>query len=287
MKLLASLADNPDYLRGWWYATTVIGESNGVSLSHQPSARAAHSELVEAWNGRAMALDDLGHSAAAAGAYLKVAELDPIMARATLDAIRLLCQDGQLDQARAIAERLTVERPDLSVSHLHLGTVCAMQGDLQQAVVAYRKSLDLYPASPDCRANLAQALLLSGDALAAVDELRTDHRLAPEHDAVARQFVWVLAAHPDAMVRAPAEAVQVAETAMADSHRADDARWLDVHSVALAAQGDYSAAQATAVRGELAARRLGAIELANAIAHRRQLFESRQSFIDATLKPAE
>jgi predicted Zn-dependent protease len=127
------------------------------------------------------------------------------------------------------------------------------------------------------------ALLHTGQAAQAVTEFRQALALAPHNDGVARQYAWVLATHPEAAVRAPAEALAVAKR-FADTTDPDP-RWLDVLAAAQAAAGDFDAAVRTAEQAEVAAKNTGAVGLSQDIARRRAVYATRQGFVDLALRP--
>lgn len=91
----------------------------------------------------------------------------------------------------------------------------------------------------------ADALRDLGDAAAAVSAYKDTLRQSPKTFAAAEHLAWILATHPDASLRSPAEAVILAGRLCKFSERKNPA-WLDLLAAAQAAAGDFPDAVATA-----------------------------------------
>ena len=82
-------------------------------------------------------------------------------------------------------------------------------------------------------------LAVQGNGREAIAQFRVAVEAAPDWPELMSDLAWILAAHPDASLRAPQEAVQLAQRAVRPAH---DPRILDVLSVAWAAVGRFDEA---------------------------------------------
>lgn len=101
----------------------------------------------------------------------------------------LLSQMAQKDysQALALAERMLVlDATSDSICDLQ-GQALMGLGDAEQAVLAYRRAIELLPTNGVYRIHLAQALLAKGDGCEALREAELAQRLSPIMDEVIRE----------------------------------------------------------------------------------------------------
>jgi tetratricopeptide (TPR) repeat protein len=168
--------------------------------------------------------------------------------------------------------------PDYANARNNLGLALRTAGMLTEAVEQFEQAARLRPYDPIPQRNWAQVLAMQGKARDAVGRFQLALQAAPEASAVLGDLAWLLAAHPHSDIRAPEEALRLAERAAMMSGR-QDPRILDVLSVAYAASQEFEQA-ASAARSalELAARR-GNTRLAQDISERLRLFESRRPYI--------
>jgi tetratricopeptide (TPR) repeat protein len=71
--------------------------------------------------------------------------------------------------------------PDNPRGHYNAGTILRGRGRTEEAIAAYRRSLELDPAEPKAHYNLANALRQAGDAEAALAHYESALELAPDH----------------------------------------------------------------------------------------------------------
>ena len=97
--------------------------------------------------------------AGALAAYSKACELDPALVLAHLGRARCLVKQGQWVPAReAFAAVLRLDAGNYS-AWLEAGHLCRQQGELQQAVGAYRRAIVVQPERHEAHMGLARALL--------------------------------------------------------------------------------------------------------------------------------
>ena len=99
------------------------------------------------------------------------------------------------------------------------------------------------------------------------------------------ELAWILATHPDPVIREPAEAVRLGERAAALSRRGDPVV-LDVLAAAYAAAGQFDLAVRTAQNALALASVAGATELEQLIRQRLALYGSSQPYrVPAEVRP--
>jgi Flp pilus assembly protein TadD len=251
----------------------------------------------------------LGRAAVAVQHFRATAERKPESASAHYNLGTALTSAGLFDDAVASYERALQLRPRYGRALSNLGDSLAALGRADEAIRRYEAAVAAEPSLPEARNNLGAALWRKGELLRAERELNEAIRLRPDyaeayfnlgHAAVrdrrladaAGHFrkaaalkddwvvalttaAWVLSTAGDGTVRAPAEAVPLAERAARLTNRRD-ARALDVLAVAYASAGRFDDAVATARE----AQELADPALARDIAARLAMFERREAFID-------
>ncbi len=249
----------------------------------------------------------LGRAAEAVGHFRATAAQRPQSAAAHYNLGTALTSAGLLDDAVASYERALALRPDYAVALSNLGDTLAALGRTTEAERRYEQAVAAAPDLPEARNNLGAALWRRGELARAEQELRRALALRPDYaqayfnlghvalrrdgtGAAAAHFrravqlqpewpaalvaaAWLLATAPEPDVRAPGEAVALAERAVAVTGRTDP-RALDTLAVAYASAGRFDQAVATA-RAALA---LAAGSLAPDIAARLSLFERREVY---------
>jgi tetratricopeptide (TPR) repeat protein len=76
-------------------------------------------------------------------------------------------RNARLAQAARLCKEATVAAPELATTWFRLGQVERQRGHLDAAIAAYRHAVELAPEQPEPQQNLAAALLLAGDIVAA------------------------------------------------------------------------------------------------------------------------
>lgn len=239
-----------------------------VSAERQPDHAPAHYNLGTALT-QAGLFDD------AVVSYERALELRPDYARALSNLADTLVTMGRSAEAIARYEASIAVEPSLAEPHNNLGAALWRRGDLDRAERELRQALQLRPQYAEALFNLGHVAVRRGDIARAARNFRLAAAAGPDWPLALTTAAWVLSTAADAAVRMPAEAVGLAERAVALTGRTD-ARALDALAVAYAADGRFEDAATTAREA------LGRASppLLGEIAVRLSLFERRQMFVD-------
>ncbi len=156
----------------------------------------------------------------------------------------LLARQGRDDEAIAQYHEALLLDPEYVRAHDNLGVVLARRGRLDEAIAQLRKALALDSDLPEAHRVLAIALGQKGNHREALKHYREAIRLRPDDPGSLNNLAWILATHPDSMVRNGPEAVELAERACAllDRREID---LLDTLAAAYAEAGRFSEAIVT------------------------------------------
>ena len=229
---------------------------------------------------RAYRLAKKGRLAEAIAEWKKALALDPEDASAHNNLGALLLRQGDRAGAAAHLERALAVRADLPDAHSNLGLLLMAEGKLGAAVTHLRQSLELKPNSVETRVNLGGALLMRGEYAEAVEQLREALRLDPERAPVLDNLAWILATCPEPRVRDGADAVKLAERAVAVSP-AGDIVALDTLGAAYAEAGRFPEALKTARHAAALATQSNDDARATDIKSRIALYESGRPYHEA------
>jgi tetratricopeptide (TPR) repeat protein len=133
--------------------------------------------------------------------------------------------------------------PAYAPAHNALGNVFYRGRQVDEAIREYRIAVRNDETLVLAHCSLARALTETNRPAEAVDEYRAALRVDADSLPCSINFAWLLGAHRDAAIRRPAEAVRLAEHAVALTGRAS-ADALDVLAAAYAAAGRFDAAVA-------------------------------------------
>ncbi len=134
-------------------------------------------------------------------AYLKAIEVDPALAQAHTGLAFVhargfnrgwtsLNRDEALREARRHAQLALDLAPNDWASHNAMGHVLIQEGEIEAAIVRYREAIRLNPSTAIARANLAEAMLFTGQVPESIDVMHEAMRLDPHHP---DWFKWDLA----------------------------------------------------------------------------------------------
>jgi tetratricopeptide (TPR) repeat protein len=189
----------------------------------------------------------------------------------------LLAAQGQPAEAVEHYQAALKTTPGVSAIHYHLGRAFAALRDWPAATAAFRRAVELEPASPLPHAALAWVLHHQGQGAGFEEERRRTLQLDPQWPQSAARHAWTLATHPDARVRNGPWALALAEQAVQLSEEKDP-HLLDVLAAALAEVGDYTRAVTIAQHGQALANRLRQPGLAKEIEGRLRTYEKKTPF---------
>jgi tetratricopeptide (TPR) repeat protein len=153
----------------------------------------------------------------------------------------LLGSEKQLEEAtRRVAALVEAQADSAAVLDL-AGNTYLRLGATSSAVEVLRRAVELDETNPSYRFNLATALQAAGDASAAIKAYELVLAKQPEMVGAANNLAWILACHPDARLRSPARARELAELACRKTSYQEPS-YLDTLAVAAAASGDFDTA---------------------------------------------
>ena len=167
--------------------------------------------------------------------------------------------------------------PSYAPAHNALANVLYRSRRIDEAIAEYRTALRSDNTLVTAHCSLARALIETNRPIDAIDEYRTSLTVDAESIPCLVNFAWLLAAHRDPAIRRPAEAIRLADRAVALTNRAN-ADALDVLAAGYAADGRFDEAVAAATEALQIANRTNA-RLAEDIRARIDLYRRRTAFV--------
>ena len=169
-----------------------------------------------------------GRAADAIVQFETAVRLEPGTAHTHYDLGTTLLNLRRLDEAAGHFDRALRLKPDFSEAHNNRGAVHALQGKIDEAIASYAEALRLNASNAEARDNLAAALATRASVLARRDQIdeaiahyRRALQLNPDLPAPLVDLAWILATSDRRDVRAPDEAVRLAERAARLTHDQD------------------------------------------------------------------
>jgi tetratricopeptide (TPR) repeat protein len=174
-------------------------------------------------------------------------ELDPSFAMAHNDRGVTLKALGREEEALDAYQRAIDADPSLAAAYNNIGSLFGARRQIDEALRNFRRAVELDPDHAEAQNNLGLALRMTGARDEAVPHFRAALEARPDWERPMNELAWILATHPDASRRDPAEAVRLSERAVA---LAGDGQpvLLDTLAAAYAASGDFGRAVTTAER---------------------------------------
>jgi len=157
----------------------------------------------------------------------------------------LLSTQGRLEEAMDHFRRAVQLDPNYGDAHLNMAAALETLGELDQAVRHYRESLRIRPDHTEAHKRLAGALRSQGQFEQAIGHYRQVLQQQPDHLAVLNNLAWILASCPDAALRRPEEAIELAQRA-SETRQDREPGLLDTLAAAYAAAGRFDEARTTA-----------------------------------------
>ena len=214
-------------------------------------------------------------TAAAVRHYRRSLELDPASATAHYNLATLLAAGGALDEAVRHFRRAVALRPAHAAAHNNLGAVLKALGRLDEAMPYFERAVALDAGNAAAHNNLASALASRGRPAGAVRHYRRALALDPYGVESLMSLAWILATNGDDRLRAPGEAVSLAEQAAALTGRRD-VNVLATLAAAYAADGRFDEALDAQRRAIALARPIGGPALLAELQRRLTLYLRRQ-----------
>ena len=240
----------------------------------------------------AITYNNLGNKLAAAGrldqaveCYRLALQANPEFAKTHNNLGMSLQLQGDVMAATRHFRRAIEIDPNYGQAHLRLGHALESQGQLDEALRHCRLALQIAPDNAAAHYRVAVILIGTGRAEGAGKHLQEAARLKHSWVAPINTAAWLLATHPNANIREPREAVQLAQQAAALTHR-QDATVLDTLAAAFAAEGQFDQAVLTGKEALSLALANQGDGLADKIRERLVLYRQGTPYRNSTPSPA-
>lgn len=292
---------------GWVFADDVVPVENAVKyytsiIEKQPSATAflhrgiahlqldgldaAQSDFEEAIRRGTKdggAYINLGHvllqrglTQQALANYSKGIELAPDMALSYIERSSILMEMKQFPEAAADLEKAISLEPTSPEAYNNRGVLLQLQGRFEDSIQDQTKALKLFSKYPEAYANRGFALQQLGRYAEAIADFESALVHDPNSDEIANDAAWLLATCPDAKIRNPARAIELADRACKATHR-ENGSHLDTLATALAASGKFDEAVKV---GEEALERLKTDNQAVEVHARVELYRQKKPYVE-------
>ena len=229
-------------------------------------------------NDAALIYRELGRSDRALAHFAAVTRLEPRSPAAHYnEGVTLETLGREADAATHYAEATRLD-PSYALAHNALGNMMYRARRLDEAIAEYRAALQANPTLVNAHCSLARALTETNRPADATAQYRSALAVSPDSTACLINFAWLLSAHRDPAIRRPAEAVQLAERAVALTARAD-ADALDVLAAAYASADRFDAAVQIGSEALRVLERARANESIQEVRARLDLYRRRIAFI--------
>jgi tetratricopeptide (TPR) repeat protein len=207
--------------------------------------------------------------------------IQPKLVQARCNLAEVLQQQGKEDEARAAFEEVLDDSdatPEMRArAHYVIGLWFVRWREAAAATEHFRQAAALAPQEGRYRFGLGSVCEERGSLSQAEVEYEAGRRLSPDWPERARRIAWARGAAVEQKAGDDRLALFYARQACRGA-ATPDANALDTLAVALAAGGDFSEAQATARRAQVAADAAGDDQLAGQIAERIRLFEQGRPY---------
>lgn len=218
--------------RAKWMATDVIGLQ--ALIAREPDRAQLRDDI-------AVLFMELNRPAEAVPHFEAALRLKPESAPAHFNYGTALAAAGRYDDAVAQYQRALQLRPNYAIAHNNLASALLQLGRPQQALTSFREAARIEPRLAEAHLNVGLLSRAAGDYPEAIARFRAALAASPTWITALANLASLLASVPEASLRRPEEAVELAERA-AELTRRRDASVLGVLAVAEAAAGHYDRA---------------------------------------------
>ena len=156
------------------------------------------------------------------------------------------------------------------------------KGHLEEAIVHFRRSVQIDARDPGTHFNLGKALAASGDYEEAIVHYEQSIRLSPNFAPALNALAWLGATNRNPGLRNAPESIEYAERAV-HSTGGKDPTPLDTLAAAYAAAGRFTEAAAIAEQALKLAQSIGAPQLRRSIEKRLSLYRQKRPYIENVL----
>jgi superkiller protein 3 len=245
----------------------------------EPNYADAHNNLGAALGRRGQVNEAIAH-------FKKALEIKPDLARAHNNLGNILADRGQVNEAIAHYRKALEIKPDFVEAYNNLGLALADRGRIDEAITHFQKALEIKPGCVDACWNLEVVLSEQKRILTAVATQRELLRSRPKDTTLLNNTAWMLATNPNASVRNGAEAVELAQRAVALSD-GKSPEILATLAAAYAEAGRFFEAVQTARKALDLAIQQKKQPLANSIEIRIRLYATKMPFHESQVSPAK
>jgi tetratricopeptide (TPR) repeat protein len=204
-----------------------LGQPN-KALADFSKATDLNPKNAGAWNGRGLTYERLGQLEKAIADYSKSIELDPKLAKPWFNRGNAYGILGEWDNAIADFSRAIARDAKYAYAWLHRGDAYMMSAQPEKAIADYSRAIDLMMPNDRDLVHLYLARAQCHGRLARFEPARTDLqtalKLAPTNAGVQNALAWLLATCPEASLRDPAQAVELARRAVQQTPK-DGGSW--------------------------------------------------------------
>jgi tetratricopeptide (TPR) repeat protein len=246
------------------------------ALRHFSAVTELEPASAVAWYNEGTVLELLRRPQDAAERYRRAIELNPRYSAAHNNLGNLLIAGGQAQLAIEEYRRAVDSDTDNAEAQNNLGGLLVTTAPAE-AESHLRAALRARPDFAEAHFNLGRVLTMNGAAAEAVGEYRAALDARADWRPALFNLAWLLAAHPDAGIRRPAEAVALAMHVVAIGDKPEPVA-LDLLAVAQASAGNFVEAIRTANDAIRLAEAAGQSPLASQIRERLALYEQRRPF---------
>jgi len=275
----AALRQSPRAEARWRLLTGALFAHRGLDAQAEPELRRAL-ELDPALGEAQMRLGNLlarrGDLPAALGAYGAAATLLPGDDELALRRGKVLVDLGRLDEAAQEFGRAYRQGEGLAEAGLERAAILGHLGRLDEAAKTYAEVKAKAPQERRAREGEATALILLGRHAEAKKSLESAASDLPNESSLAHALARLLAIAPEAALRDPKRALELAEKALVAAPSLDRVETL---AMAAAAAGDFQRASQLEGRLLADATKAGRQQLAARLAARKKLYDAGQAFL--------
>ena len=225
----------------------------------------------------------LGAALATQGARrLRVTRPGSVLATVTLALLATLTwrQSAMYRDNERLFRTTLARNPAADMAHNNLGLLLFRTGEVDEALMHFRKAVELRPDSAHAHNNLANALRLTGSAREAIAHYELSLKLEPANARTWNNLATLLACSWDASVRDGKRAVEAAQRA-SQLAGGSDPFTLGTLAAALAEAGRFQEAVETTQRAIELASQHSNPQLASALGSQLDLYRAGQAFHEA------
>lgn len=225
---------------------------------------------------RGNALQKQGELTRAVADFTEAIKLNPELGRAYDNRSAALAELEQYPESLADSNMAIKLDPGYPEAYNNRGVTLTHLKQYPKALADFEKALELFPKYADAIANRAIAKNESGDAAGAIADYELALKLIPDSPSFENELAWILATSPNAKVRDPKRAVELAEKSTKAVERGE-ARFVDCLAAAYAAAGRFDDAVTTAAE---AVKLFGEDPDAKAAFDRSELYRAKKPYIE-------